>query len=151
MLLAPRALRSIMHWMAVGAPLHSESRRKLRIAQLLPTAGYGGAERIACSLAKALAQRNHSVEMVCPGGPMARELSNSSVVVTRKSFRSLSRFATAFSLAIRFRAEPVDIIHAHLSRGARVASVVSRLTGIPVHLPTTSAMSSAVTSSCNIA
>ena len=121
-----------MRRMAVGTPLHCESGRKLRIAQLLPTAGYGGAERIACSLARALAQRSHSVEMVCPGGPMARELSNSSVVVTRKGFRNLSRFATAFSLAIRFRAEPVDIIHAHLSRGARVASVVSRLTGIPV-------------------
>jgi glycosyltransferase involved in cell wall biosynthesis len=105
---------------------------KLRISQVMLTAGFGGAERLFIDLCQDLAKDGHEVLAICH--PLFRNislLSHQRVTIAplkaQLDWSPLSRYR----LKNIFTAFRPQIVHTHLARGAAIAGDVAASLGIP--------------------
>lgn len=113
-------------------PMH-QSRRPLRVLQVIAPHRYSGAERIAVTLADGLQRRGHEVVFACNGQPQFLDAlrdrglaCESSGVYGKLNPLPLARLVR---LARRFRA---DVIHTHLSSAAWLGGLAGKSLGVPV-------------------
>lgn len=108
-------------------------RRLLLVVDSLET---GGAERHVADLATSLASRGYEVTVACSvGGTFASSLERMGVAV-RPLARTLvkRRLSVGFARALRrlLRAEPFDLVHAHVYASAGAAALATLGTGVPL-------------------
>jgi glycosyltransferase involved in cell wall biosynthesis len=118
---------------ARGLRAASPRRRVLLVVDSLDT---GGAERHVADLAASLASRGDAVTVACSvAGPLAPALERLGVEV-RPLLGGLvkRRVSLRYARALRrlIRAEPFDIVHAHIYASAAAAALATVGTGVPL-------------------
>ena len=109
-------------------------RKRPRIAQLLATAGVGGAQESAISLLLHLDRSRFEVEAIClTDGAAVRRLRGLGIPVT--VIDGDDREATA-ALATYLRQREIDLLHAHLFRAELVGAAAARRARTPVVVAT---------------
>ncbi len=115
------------------APSHRR-RKRPRVAQLLATAGLGGAQESAISLLLHLDRSRFEVEAIClTDGAAVRRLRGLGIPVT--VIDGEDREATA-GLAAYLRHGEIDLLHAHLFRAELVGAAAARRVGTAVVVAT---------------
>ena len=105
----------------------------MRIAQIMLSDGWGGAERLFVELCSGLAAEGHEVLAVCkPGFEQGRQLSSLhnlsyATIPARCNWDYLSVFQLK-RLVSDFKA---DLLHAHLARASRMTGIVGRSLELP--------------------
>lgn len=105
----------------------------MRTAQVMLSAGMGGAEGYFVSLCKALADRGHPVLAICdPRFVRLQELMNHQGVEVRtvRAFGAWDLLAR-FRIRLALKSFGAEIVHAHLARAARIGGCAARSLGIP--------------------
>ncbi len=111
--------------------------RKINISHILPSLGYGGAEKLVSYIAKYLNKSKFSINIICifEGGPVVSEIEKYGVKVyildtnLKKFSNILSFIYNSFKLIIKLslllRKLKTDIIHTHLHGASELCGFIS--------------------------
>ncbi len=135
-------LHAIGAWLGRGQFVPSEKaaqavwnaafRRPLRVLQLIPSLGTGGAEQACVDVAAALALRGDAAFVVSTGGWRVAALEESGAAFIKRDVKTknpLKIVWNGFWLAFLIREKRIDIVHARSRAPAWSAKIACRLTG----------------------
>jgi len=109
------------------------SAAPLRILQVISSSATSGAEKHAFTLATALRDQGHVVEVVCPrSGWMASHLKDAGIRAHAIEMKGRSTLAAHLYMLRTVRRERFDLIHAHLTRATYLGFVSGRLRNVPM-------------------
>lgn len=111
---------------------------KIKIMQLIPTLGLGGAERVVVDLAKNLDREKFSVKVVCLKslGELAADLSAAGISVELLGRPSAPIIFSFFKLIKFLKRERPDIVHTHLFGADFYGRLAARLAGVKIIVST---------------
>lgn len=105
---------------------------RLRILQVISSSTTSGAERHVFSLARKMARRGHTIEVVCPpGGWLTEELRVNGITVHESDMHGRGWLRTAGLIARRMRQGEFDLVHSHLTRATYIGAVAGLLRNVP--------------------
>lgn len=115
----------------------TEELKPLKILMILDSLNIGGTETHVLTLAKALQSRGHQVIIGTSGGPLTQHFQQAGLEVKLMSFQSdnplASNYVTLLEQARTIIQEyEIDLIHAHLIAGLKIAAQISQESLIPV-------------------
>lgn len=115
----------------------NEELKPLKILMILDSLNIGGTETHVFALAKALQSRGHQVIIGTSGGPLTQHFQQAGLEVKLMSFQSdnplASNYVTLLEQARAIVQEyEIDLIHAHLIAGLKIAAQISQEFLIPV-------------------
>jgi len=126
-----------------------EKANKINVAQVLPSLGFGGAERIINCIAKYLNKDVYNTYIICTrrGGPLLDALTAQGikVYILKSKFTKFITFLpfifgalkAIFELAHIIKQHKIKIIHTHLHGSSEILGFISgKLVGVPVIVTT---------------
>jgi glycosyltransferase involved in cell wall biosynthesis len=118
----------------------SNMSKKLHVAQMIDSLGFGGAESLIVTFAEVAKSKDLKVSVISltddakyhPASSYTAQLRALDVTVYSIDSRKIYDPRTIFRLFKIFRQERFDIVQTHLSHGDILGALVGRLTGTPV-------------------
>jgi glycosyltransferase involved in cell wall biosynthesis len=113
----------------------------MRVAQLINSLDYGGAENVVADLARTQSLQGDAVRLVCMRGLGPQPVAIGPLIASGVKFESLDKpdglhFGTVWKLAAYLRKERIEVLHSHNHIVHHYAVAAGRLAGTPVILNT---------------